>query len=1080
MRMIQSLPKIINDLLLPLKQGSPPPHCTRAIELVEDYLVVNWSATKSRRQRAKQRRDGIPHDQDTDVDEQSSSRAMRTFVKGMRAFFAVVNGDPSGNSLEHFCLTPECCQGNKNITVKKILIATIDFMFVSLPDVPNWGKWTKTGPCLDRILPMLWIGNLLGALMPVAFSRIQVSLDTHTPGEVEALVGDASWHELAGKRLKKAMSFVAEAETCVDLTIMAIVLEPLRHLTGLFLSCGRLGRPGDLPALVNLVSPSTSLVYHSLQYYSMLLSGHGTRLELLWRLVAKRGSYSEWLSQCPQQAWKLRRAILCAATWVHRRHQCLFEQWPWPLARLVDHRLDHVHRTTLAREFFVNPCVDPYFGLRLKTAVGHEEALMQPSCQQMLLAWARQVRCSICRIEFQHASNRSHAHENMLWHSLVAKSMNVKAQSVSRDAVNVAVATNSARSETMDPEERPAKLLLKKQSLFELVRKDCIDKQAEGHRSVVVGSEHWAEVRSAVQQLSAADREHYQNKSDRSADVARANRNIMKRKKQGVTEVSISSLVPLSVSEASPSGQVVAAQVDSGHALAERGNEADGPMWQRHLFDTVACSSRSSGNMRTQQPYPMSVDAFESVLEQCKPQALVADFKDKCKRLSFDAGAVPEKVSYIQPCGGACKHKMQFDSWRRHLHGNVVKVLFRIAAQAGKPAVMPCQDMLLAFELSGTAGTKWLWAFLCTCSRASGSTPARVNLVGGEALGRINTLEEALRDCIRIRMARLPFVQASRSPGSPWNQTAAHGLGALLSYTEDTLATVLVEALLEKPSRVVVHSFRGQNKLVGLDTVALSSGERGESAEIPVDPPPARKKKRRRGSDISSDDEGNIDYLASDKPVAEDHGIISTDDVPDWLEAELSAIIDEADLKSLKNEIGPHEESDPEDPDNDDFQDMDSQSEADMEKDGPTVPNLDAVPVELATAGAEADAQTSPTNAGAALAAQTPTEVAAAYGLTVASDWSVRSESGQLLGKLRMIDGHSMKATCQLHGPRCHVMLNGYTPTKEPRWNQVECDLLTWLAGGLVGAEGHAAAGLQLRAAKYGMRVKPRRDQPHC
>jgi hypothetical protein len=42
-----------------------------------------------------------------------------------------------------------------------------------------------------------------------------------------------------------------------------------------------------------------------------------------------------------------------------------------------------------------------------------------------------------------------------------------------------------------------------------------------------------------------------------------------------------------------------------------------------------------------------------------------------------------------------------------------------------------------------------------------------------------------------------------------------------LSYTEDTLATVLVEALLEKPSRVVVHSFRGQNKLGKLDIVAL-------------------------------------------------------------------------------------------------------------------------------------------------------------------------------------------------------------------------------------------------------------------
>jgi hypothetical protein len=50
----------------------------------------------------------------------------------------------------------------------------------------------------------------------------------------------------------------------------------------------------------------------------------------------------------------------------------------------------------------------------------------------------------------------------------------------------------------------------------------------------------------------------------------------------------------------------------------------------------------------------MSVDAFESVLQKRKPEALAADFKDKCKRLSFDVGAVTEKVSYPQPCGGAC------------------------------------------------------------------------------------------------------------------------------------------------------------------------------------------------------------------------------------------------------------------------------------------------------------------------------------------------------------------------------------------------------------------------------------------
>ena len=89
-------------------------------------------------------------------------------------------------------------------------------MSVLLPDVPNWGKWTKIAPCLDIILQTLQVGDLLGALIPVAFSRIQVSLDTHTSGEVEALVGDASWHQLVGKRLKKAMSFSGTSNALFD------------------------------------------------------------------------------------------------------------------------------------------------------------------------------------------------------------------------------------------------------------------------------------------------------------------------------------------------------------------------------------------------------------------------------------------------------------------------------------------------------------------------------------------------------------------------------------------------------------------------------------------------------------------------------------------------------------------------------------------------------------------------------------------------------------------------------------------------------------------------------------------------
>jgi hypothetical protein len=63
------------------------------------------------------------------------------------------------------------------------------------------------------MLLMLWFGTTARAFIQLAFTRFQVSLE-------------------------KIMCFVAEADTCLDFTIMAIVLEPSRHLTGVFLSCG--------------------------------------------------------------------------------------------------------------------------------------------------------------------------------------------------------------------------------------------------------------------------------------------------------------------------------------------------------------------------------------------------------------------------------------------------------------------------------------------------------------------------------------------------------------------------------------------------------------------------------------------------------------------------------------------------------------------------------------------------------------------------------------------------------------------------------------------------------------------------
>eukprot|EP00974_Lingulodinium_polyedra_P083485 8082390-Lingulodinium_polyedra.AAC.1 len=58
----------------------------------------------------------------------------------------------------------------------RLLQCAIPFLRGRLPPVPNWGKWTKTGLCLDRLLPLMWCGHVLKEAFDLAFAERSADL----------------------------------------------------------------------------------------------------------------------------------------------------------------------------------------------------------------------------------------------------------------------------------------------------------------------------------------------------------------------------------------------------------------------------------------------------------------------------------------------------------------------------------------------------------------------------------------------------------------------------------------------------------------------------------------------------------------------------------------------------------------------------------------------------------------------------------------------------------------------------------------------------------------------------------------
>ena len=232
-------------------------------------------------------------------------------------------------------------------------------------------------------------------------------------------IGEEDWHQVAGKRFARATEFLSQKAKRFHVFLFALVTEPLRFLTAVFLhvSCwaGR-SRP---PLVFDLVGKGSTNVMVR-QYYSSVLRGRASRLRLL-TFMFKDMREPELLF--------IRRAVMVADAAVYRRHQVYLRDWEhFGLAdcrRTEDNRLQIIRaalerRACCCRPGLLRDLRRDGLGLAADSRARQaRQALDRWSWPLVNYAW--QLRLSIADIERCRARNRRRAHPQRSFSVMAAR-----------------------------------------------------------------------------------------------------------------------------------------------------------------------------------------------------------------------------------------------------------------------------------------------------------------------------------------------------------------------------------------------------------------------------------------------------------------------------------------------------------------------------------------------------------------------------------------------------------------------------------------------------------------------------------
>lgn len=209
--------------------------------------------------------------------------------------------------------------------------------------------------------------------------------------------------------------------------ILAVVLEPLRHLHSSFLKYAHsAANTLEWPKLLDEVSPSRSQYVAILQYYSHLLAGNGSRLRLIFQLFGC-ATVEQWIREEPDLASAARSQILAAATVLARRYRNTVCKWPWRLYGLADLRLSAAEHAGIVDEYWDTSicCLAPGIARQIRALCSSKEEFLQNlgSWRWLLLMSALTVKLTIASVERRHATHKQNSHPQMPVHLFAADSI---------------------------------------------------------------------------------------------------------------------------------------------------------------------------------------------------------------------------------------------------------------------------------------------------------------------------------------------------------------------------------------------------------------------------------------------------------------------------------------------------------------------------------------------------------------------------------------------------------------------------------------------------------------------------------
>jgi hypothetical protein len=231
-------------------------------------------------------------------------------------------------------------------------------------------------------------------------------------------------------------------------SLLCILVEPLRHLHLYFLKLAHAQVNYDKrPRIMDEISPVHSVVHQTLQYYSSLLAGHGSRLALLWAQFRCQ-SFGELLSESPMLARRYKRGVLCIVGWLQRRVWLVMADWPWLLYGLADDRRTLERKPLVDKFFSTGACCKPAGLARdLQEGGASKQELLGAPVRSFLLGCAHVTEISIACVERCHAVDRRLSHPRMPWHVFAALSCNAHRREYHR-----AVLTHNSRVHLVDDE----------------------------------------------------------------------------------------------------------------------------------------------------------------------------------------------------------------------------------------------------------------------------------------------------------------------------------------------------------------------------------------------------------------------------------------------------------------------------------------------------------------------------------------------------------------------------------------------------------------------------------------------------